>query len=563
LISLRVMGWLEALEKSNAVAHAVLVLCVVSIAGFAIAAIKVRGIGLGSAGVLFAGLFFGHFGWSIEHAILDFAREFGLILFVFTIGLQIGPGFFASLQRQGLGLNLCAAAIVLGGAGLAALTVPVFGTQPFAAAGLFSGATTNTPSLGAGQEAISAVASATAEDKAQPALAYAVAYPGGVFGIIASVILLGKIFRVKEEAELEAFEKERRSQIVPLHRRALEITNINLEGIAIGKIPGVHGEGIAVSRLKSSGSDEIRLATEEAVVHIGDVILAVGTEEALESFQRIVGKASNIDLMESPSRMEFRHLLVTRNEVLGKSLRELALTTLCGVVVTRVQRGGVEITARADFRVEFGDSLHVVGDSKGLDEAAALVGDSRKELNQTHFLPVFAGIALGVIAGLIPISMPGLPVPVRLGLAGGPLVAAILLSWLGRVGRVVWYMPSGANLALRELGIVLFLACVGLKAGSRFMDTLLSQEGPIWLIAGLCITILPLIVVGVVARVMLKTNFVILSGLIAGSMTDPPALAFANTLMKSDAPSVSYAAVYPLTMLLRILCAQFLVLLLA
>jgi len=556
------MSWLEALEKTNAVAHAVLVLCVVSIAGFAIAAIKVRGIGLGSAGVLFAGLFFGHFGWKIEHSVLDFAREFGLILFVFTIGLQIGPGFFASLQRQGLALNLCAAAIVLGGAGLAALTVPLLGTKSFAAAGLFSGATTNTPSLGAGQEAIAAVPGATAEDKAMPALAYAVAYPGGVFGIIAAVILLGKLFRVKEEAELEAFENERRSQIVPLHRRSLEVTNANLDGLQIGKIPGVHDKGVAVSRLKLADSDEIRLATDDATVHVGDVLLAVGTKEALESFQRIVGRPSEIDLMRSPGPLEFRHLLVTHKEVLGKSLRQLALGTLCGVVVTRIQRGGVEITARADFRVEFGDSLLVVGDTRGLDEAAALVGNSRKELTQTHFLPVFAGIALGVIAGLVPIAMPGLPVPVRLGLAGGPLVAAIVLSWLGRIGKVVWYMPSAANLALRELGIVLFLACVGLKAGSRFMDTLLSQDGPVWLLAGLCITVVPLLVVGIAARVLLKMNFVVLSGLIAGSMTDPPALAFANTLIKSDAPSVSYAAVYPLTMLLRILCAQFLVLLL-
>jgi putative transport protein len=556
------MNWLEALQKTNEVAHAVLVLCVVSIAGFAIAAVKIRGIGLGGAGVLFAGLFFGHFGWKIEHNVLDFAREFGLILFVFTIGLQIGPGFFASLQRQGLALNVCAAAIVLGGAGLAALTVPLLGAKPFAAAGLFSGSTTNTPSLGAGQEAISSVPNATAEDKAMPALAYAVTYPGGVFGIIASVILLGKLFRVKEEAELEAFENERHNQIVPVHRRNLEVTNPNLDGIRVEQIPGLHDQGVAVSRLKSLGSKEIRLATNDATVQVGDILLAVGTEEALEKFQRIVGRVTQVDLMESPGRVEFRHLLVTRKEVLGKSLRQLALETLCGVVVTRIQRGGVEITARADSRVEFGDSLQVVGDAKGLDEAATLVGNSRKELAHTHFLPVFAGIALGVILGLIPIAMPGLPVPVRLGLAGGPLVAAIVLSWLGRIGSVVWYMPSGANLALRELGIVLFLACVGLKAGSRFMDTLLSQDGPIWLLSGVCITVVPLLVVGIFARVILKMNFVVLSGLLAGSMTDPPALAFANTLIKSDAPSVSYAAVYPLTMLLRILCAQFIILLL-
>ena len=358
------MSWLEALEKTNAIAHAILVLCVVSISGFAIATIKIRGIGLGSAGVLFAGLLFGHFGWKIEHSVLDFAREFGLILFVFTIGLQIGPGFFASLQREGLVLNLCAAAIVLGGAGLAALTVPVLGAKSFAAAGLFSGATTNTPSLGAGQEAISAVPNSTAEDKAMPALAYAVAYPGGVFGIIACVVLLGKLFRVKQDAELEAFENERRSQIVPVHRRSLEVTKANLDGLRIAQIPGVHDQGIAVSRLKSAGGDEIRLATDDATVHVGDILLAVGTEEALEGFQRIIGRTSEIDLMRSPGPVEFRHLLVTREQVLGKSLRQLALGTLCGVVVTRIQRGGVEITARADFRVEFGDSLHVVGDAR-------------------------------------------------------------------------------------------------------------------------------------------------------------------------------------------------------
>ncbi len=557
------MGWLEALGETNGVAQAVLILCLVSVTGFALAAIKIRGVGLGSAGVLFAGLLFGHFGWRIEPGVMDFVREFGLILFVFTIGLQIGPGFFASMRRQGLSLNVCAAAIVLGGAALAAATVPLLNTSGFAAAGLFSGATTNTPSLGAAQEAITATPGATAEMRATPALAYAVAYPGGVFGIILSLIILRKIFRVNDATELAAFESDRRSQIIPLERRNLIVTNANLDGLAIGQIPGVRESGIAVSRLKSAGTDDIRVASEDAIVHTGDQLLAIGTATALESFQRIVGRDSEVDLMESPGPVEFRRLLVTHKPVLGKSLRQLGISTRCGVVVTRIQRGGVQMTARPDFRIEFGDTLQVVGDASGLDQAAALVGNSAKELKQTHFLPVFAGIALGVLFGLIPLSIPGLPVPVRLGLAGGPLIAAILLSRLGRIGPVIWHMPSGANLALRELGIVLFLACVGLKAGSRFMDSLLSQEGAVWLIGGLIITILPLLVVGIAARFLLKMNFIVLSGLLAGSMTDPPALAFANTLAGSDAPSVSYAAVYPLTMLLRILAAQFLVLLLA
>lgn len=252
---------------------------------------------------------------------------------------------------------------------------------------------------------------------------------------------------------------------------------------------------------------------------------------------------------------------MTRKEPLGKSLRQLALHTTYGVIVTRIQRGDVEMPGDADMKLQFGDTLQVVGDTQGLDQAAALLGNSAKELGITHYLPVFIGLALGVAAGLLPLALPGLPVPVRLGLAGGPLVIAIILSRIGRIGPLVWYMPSGANLALRELGIILFLACVGLKAGAKFIPTLMSPQGVTLLAAGFCITLIPLVAVGIVARLLLKMNYVTLCGLIAGSMTDPPALAFANSMVKSDGASVSYAAVYPLTMLLRILCAQVLVLL--
>jgi len=556
-----IMEFLTKFTGGNEIAQAVLILSLISIAGLALSAIKFRGIGLGITGVLFSGLFFGHFGWHINQEVLEFVREFGLILFVFTIGLQIGPGFFASLKKQGLPANICAATIVIGGAGLTLVLAWLMGIHPFAAAGLFSGATTNTPSLGAAQQALAVIPGIDASVKALPALAYAVAYPGGVFGIIVCILLLKAVFRIDPGQELTAYETERRSQTPPLKRRNLKITNTNLDGLPIGGIPGLKETGITISRLRSAGGEEVRVAAPDEVVHVGDTILAVGTVEALDSFQRIVGEVSDLNLLDGSSHILFKRIIVTHKAALGKSLRQLALHTTYNAVVTRIQRGELEMAADPDTKLQFGDTLQVVGDKQGLDQAAALLGNSPKDLGHTNFLPVFVGIALGVAAGLIPIALPGLPVPVRLGLAGGPLVMAIVLSRIGQIGSVVWYMPAGANLALREMGIVLFLACVGLKAGSKFIPTLLSPAGVSWLIAGFCITLLPILIVGVLARVFFKMNYVALSGIIAGSMTDPPALAFANTLVKSDAPSVAYASVYPLTMLLRILCAQVLILL--
>ncbi len=555
------MGFLSQFTGGNEIAEAVLILSIISVVGLGISAIKIRGVGLGVTGVLFSGLFFGHIGWHISEEVLHFVREFGLILFVFTIGLQIGPGFFASLKKQGLPSNACAAAVVIGGAALTAGLAWAMGIQPFAAAGLFSGATTNTPSLGAAQQALAMMPGVDATARALPALAYAVAYPGGVFGIILCILLLRTFFRIDPGTELEAFESERRSRAPVLKRQNLRITNGNLDGLSLGGIPGLRETGIIISRIQNHGSTEVRVATAESVVHVGDTILAVGSREALESFQRIVGEVSDINLLDSSSHIFQRRIIVTHKSPLGKSLRQLAIHTAYGVVVTRVQRGEVEMTADPDMKLQFGDTLHVVGDAQGLDQAAALLGNAPKELAHTNFLPVFVGIALGVAAGLVPIALPGLPVPVRLGLAGGPLVVAIILSRLGQIGPVVFYMPANANLALREMGIVLFLACVGLKSGARFVPTLLSPDGITWLIAGFCITLIPILIVGVIARLFLKMNYIALSGIIAGSMTDPPALAFANAMVKSDAPSLSYASVYPLTMLLRILCAQLLILL--
>jgi putative transport protein len=555
------MNLLHQFTGTNEVALAVLVISIISVVGLVLSSIKFRGVGLGITGVLFAGLFFGHIGWHIDDGVLQFLREFGLILFVFTIGLQIGPGFFASLKKQGLPLNICAALIVVVGAALALLIAKILGINHLAAAGLFSGATTNTPSLGAAQQAITMLPHVNAASKGLPALAYAVAYPGGVIGIILCTVLLRLIFRINTKEELAAFEKERRGQTPSLKRLNIRITNPALNGLTIAGIPGLPEAGVVISRIQAASTGEIDVATGQMELHVGDTLLAIGTSADLERFQDGIGERSEQDLLAGDSGIIYRKIIVTRKTPLGKTLRELALHTICGVIVTRIQRGEIEIPGAPDTRLQFGDILLCVGDAKGLDQAAKLLGNSPKELGHTNFLPVFLGIALGVAAGLIPVALPGLPAPVRLGLAGGPLVIAIILSRIGQIGRLVWYMPADANLALRELGIVLFLACVGLKAGAKFIPTLMSPEGLSWLIGGFCITLIPILLIGVGARLILKMNYITLCGLVAGSMTDPPALAFANTMVKSDSVSISYAAVYPLTMLLRILCAQLLILL--
>ncbi len=553
------MSGLPTLSTSQPVAFAVLVLSLIAVAGLAVGSLRIRGIGLGTAGVLFAGIAFGHFGFEIDPAILEFVREFGLILFVFTIGLQLGPGFFASLRQEGLRLNVLAASIV----GLGALTVAfcawMLKLDGAAALGVFSGATTNTPSLGAAQQTMAMLGTIAADRATLPALAYAVSYPVGIVGIIATLLFLRSVFRIDAEAEAEQFHAERQRGVHPLKRMNLLVENMNLDGVPISEVPGLQETGVTIARIRRAGQRAVQAATGETVLHGGDTILAVGTRPNLHRFQMVVGRESDTDLFQAPGDVTFRRVVATRAEVLGKTVGELGLDHLYGVAVTRVDRAGIEMTAVADLRLQFGDRLHIVGDEESLAKVGDVLGNSVKALNETHFIPVFLGIALGVIVGVIPFHFPGLPVPVRLGIAGGPLIIAILLSRLGRIGRLVWHMPANANLAFRELGITLFLACVGLKAGAQFFAMVFSASGLVWLLAALLVTIIPLLIIGLIARAQMKLNYMTICGLIAGSMTDPPALAFAGAISKSDAPSFAYATVYPLAMLLRIVAAQALV----
>lgn len=573
------MQWFIDLFAKESVAHTVILLGIVAATGLMLGSIKIKGISLGIAGVLFSGLIVGHFyaGWpNPEHAshfqgglnreVLHVLREFGLILFVYTIGVQVGPGFFASLRKQGLPLNIMAASIVILGALITVGIRYVGKVETPAAVGLFSGATTNTPSLGASQEAlrnklgIKAGERPTPEQSAiinTPGLGYAVAYPFGIMGIILTMLIIRWVGRVDPGKEAEAFAAMGARKEKALSTMNIEVRNANLEGKRIIDIPALPETGVVISRVSRNG--DVSVARRDTVLKQGDVVLAVGRKEDLERIRTVIGVESSVDLRNMPGRIITRRIVVTKSAVLGKTVADLDLSSRFGVMITRLARADVEVPP-ARTRLQFGDTCVAVGEPEAVKECANFLGDEVKKLGHPAIIPIFVGIVLGVIVGSWPINL-GLPAPVKLGLAGGPLVVAIILSRLGHIGPLVWHLPASANLAIREIGIVLFLACVGLASGDRFIPTLMEGDGFYWMALAALITFVPLMIVGCIGRFVYKVNFLTLCGVLAGSMTDPPALAFANTVSQSDAPSVSYATVYPLTMLLRVLSAQTLVLL--
>jgi len=550
------MDWLSTLIAQESVARTVLLLALAGAAGSALGKVQVRGVGLGVAGVLFAGLVLGHFRLTPNHQVLDFVREFGLILFVYTLGLQIGPGFYASLRARGVLLNSFAAAIVLGGAAIA-LGLITSGAVPVAAgSGLLSGATTNTPSLAAAGEALRQVGAAPDAAVIQ-GLAYAVAYPFGILGIILTMLVMRSLFRIDVPAEVRAAESALTPKVTPPTGRSYEVRNANLVGRRIDAIPGLTGSGVVISRFSRGGV--VAIARPETELALGDVLHAVGPEEGLDSLRIVVGAEAGVDLKAVPGNVISRRVLVTKGGVLGRPIADLTTLVEHGVIVTRVTRQGLEFTASPGFKLQFGDVLMVVGEEAGIEAVSRVVGNTPKALEHPHPIPLFIGLALGVLVGSVPFLVPGLPAPVKLGLAGGPLLVAILLSRLANTGSLVWHLPPSANLVLREIGIALFLAAVGIKSGEHFLALLSGGDGLRWLACGALITAVPLFVVALVARAWKKLNYAELCGLLAGAMTDPPALAFAQQTTQSDAPAVAYAAVYPFVMLLRVFSAQLLI----
>jgi putative transport protein len=549
------LDWLFQLPQTSPVGHAIGLLALVCAVGMAVGSIKWKGIGLGSSGVLFVGILAGQLSDPIDASTLNFVKEFGLVLFVFTLGLQLGPGFFASLRADGLKLNMLAALLVIFAGILAPLVGWLAGMDTAAVAGLFAGASTNTPALGAAQQSLASMPNISSERQALTALACAVSYPGAIVSSLGVILAVKILFRIDPAQEAADYAAERRQSIQPLLRRTLVVDKPEMWAI-FRELE----DGVVISRLRRAGESVVQTAQRDSALAAGDTILAVGTEESLDGFERMIGRRSDEDLMAAPGKVTFRRIVVTHRRVLGKTVAELGFETRLGVEVTRITRGDIEMTAVPSLRLQFGDVLQIVGPEEQLSRAAELLGNSLKKLNETQFIPLFAGIFLGVLVGSIPLAVPGLSNPVRLGLAGGPLIVALALGRIGHLGGMVWHMPLNANHAFREFGISLFFAALGLAAGGQFFEAVFSPRGLIWLGAGLIVSLVPLLTIAIWCHVVERMNFVTLAGMLAGGTTNPPALNFATNLCHSDAPSLAYATVYPLTTLLRILVAQVLVL---
>lgn len=542
------------------IALTVSVLALVAVVGLWLGNIKIRGVGFGIGGVLFGGIFVGHFadqlGWVLSADMLHFIQEFGLILFVYTIGIQVGPGFFASLRVSGLRLNLFAFGIVVMGGLVTAILHKLFAIPLPVVLGIFSGAVTNTPALGAGQQILRDLG-IPADVVDQMGMSYAMAYPFGICGILLSMWLVRVLFRINVEQEAKEHESTLTNGHALIKTINIRVENPNLNNMAIQDVPILNSATIICSRLKRD--DTLMVPSPDTLIQHGDLLHLVGQPADLNNARLVIGQEVDTSLSTRGTDMRVERVVVTNEKVLGKKIRDLQVKERYDVVISRLNRDGVELVASQDASLQFGDILNLVGRPSSIDAVANMVGNAQQKLQQVQMLPVFIGVGLGVMLGSIPLYVPGFPVALKLGLAGGPLIMALILGRIGSIGKLYWFMPPSANLALRELGIVLFLAVVGLKSGGDFVDTLVNGEGMSWVGYGIFITAIPLITVGLLARMFAKMNYLTLCGMLAGSMTDPPALAFANNLhATSGAAALSYATVYPLVMFLRIITPQLL-----
>jgi putative transport protein len=538
-------------------------LALVAVLGLWVGKFEWRGVGLGIGGVLFGGIFVGHFvhqrGIELDLHTLQFVQEFGLILFVYSIGIQVGPGFFASLRKSGLRLNGFAALLVLLGCLVAAGLHKLFAVPLPVILGILSGAVTNTPSLGAGQQILHELG-ASPQGVASMGMAYAVAYPFGICGILLAMWLVRLAFRVDVSHEAREFDQQSGVKH-GLGVMNVALRNTNLDGLALSEVPVLASGKVICSRLKRG--DVLTAPNPQMILQLGDLLHLVGDKDALRRAQLVIGEEVDVSLSTQGTELRVERVILTNVRLMGKRLGDLALPETHEVVISRLNRAGVELVPNAEITLQFGDILNIVGSQEAIKVVSGMMGNAQYKLQQVHMLPVFMGIGLGVLLGSVPFYLPGFPAALKLGLAGGPLVVALVLSRIGSIGTLHWSMPPSANLALRELGIVLFLSVVGLKSGGQFIDTLLQGPGASWLLYGMLITLLPLLIVGGIARAFGHTNYLTLCGLLAGSMTDPPALAFANAMhATSGAAALSYVTVYPMVMFLRIIAPQLLALML-
>lgn len=543
------------------VAHSVLILSLVIAFGIMLAKIKVAGVSLGITWILFVGIVFGHFDMTLNEHLLHFMKEFGLILFVYSIGLQVGPGFFSAFKKGGLTLNLLAMLVVFLGVVITIILHFVTGTPITTMVGILSGAVTNTPGLGAAQQANSDL---NGIDAPEIALGYAVAYPLGVVGIILSLIALKYILRINTKTE-EAEAERGLGHIQELTVRPIsfEIRNEAIDGKKIKDIRPLMNRDFVISRVQYHDGQGTELANSDTVLHLNDKILVISTPKDIEAISVFFGKQIDMQWEQLDKKLISRRILITKPELNGKMLSQLKIRNNFGASITRVNRSGVDLVAAPQLQLQMGDRVTIVGSELAVSHAEKVLGNSMKRLDHPNLIPIFLGIALGCILGSTPFVFPGIPQPVKLGLAGGPLIVSILISRFGPQYKMITYTTMSANLMLREIGISLFLACVGLGAGKGFVETVIYDGGYAWVGYGVIITIVPLLIAGLVGRYVFKLNYYTLIGVLGGSTTNPPALAYSNDLTSCDAPAVGYATVYPLTMFLRVLTAQILILALA
>lgn len=557
------MDWLINLfTTTDSVAHIVLLYAIVIAVGVYLGKIKIGGISIGVTFVLFAGIAAGHIGFTAPTNILSFLQEFGLILFVFMIGLQVGPGFLESFRKGGITLNLLSTVmVVLNVIVMFACYYIFFDTSdpknlPMMVGTLY-GAVTNTPGLGAANETLYSIF-----DKGevpQIASGYACAYPLGVLGIIGATIAIKYIFGIKLEKEEEELAKEEEdNDDVKPHFMDLEVTNLYLEGKTLAQVHNFLNRDFVCSRILHDG--HVSIPNGSTIFQIGDKLFVVCAENDAEAIIAFIGPTINVDWKKQDEPMVSKRILVTRSSINGKTLGQMHFSSAYGVNVTRVTRQGMDLFAVPSLSLQVGDRIMVVGPEDAVNRVAAVMGNSIKRLDAPNIATIFVGVFIGILFGSIPVAIPGIPVPIKLGIAGGPLIIAILIGRYGYKVHLVTYTTTSANMMLREIGLMLFLASVGIKAGDGFLETVIQGDGVKYVYTGFLITIIPILIIGIIARKKYKFNYFTIMGMIAGTYTDPPALAYANSICSKEAPSIGYSTVYPLSMFLRIFTAQIIVL---
>ena len=546
-------SFLENLFYGTSVAHSMIILALTVGAGVYLSRVKIGGISFGVTWVLFIGILLSHFGMTLDGELLHFVKEFGLILFVYSIGLQVGPGFFSSFKSGGLKLNSLTCLIVLFDVLMAVMLIMLTSEGADTITGIMSGAVTNTPGMGA---ATTAYKDMFGVESQNIALGYSVAYPLGVIGCILAMIALRSLYKGEKK-----FDRQEEKH-VDIQRLSLVVNNKEFTGITLEEIRRETNLNFVVSRIIDSDTGHCEIANSGSKLKIGDRVLIIADKEIHVRLISLIGKEIEQEWLKIDEELISRKITFTNPKLNGAKLRKLNIRHNFGVNVTRVHRAGVELAPTANLRLQVGDIVTIVGHKTAVNDVKKMMGDERRFLDHPNLIPIFIGIALGCILGSIPLSGTLISTPLKLGLAGGPLIVAILVSYFGPKMGVVTYTTTSANLMIREIGITLFLACVGLSAGGGFVDSIVNKGGYMWILYGAIITVIPILIAGFVGRYMLHIKYTTLTGVISGSCTNPPALAFASQQAKGGEAAVGYATVYPLAMFLRILAGQMMILLL-